>query len=454
MVIAADRRQARTVFRYIAGLLDGSPLLSTLVEQRTKEGISLSNRVTIEVHTASFRAVRGYTIIGAVLDEVAFWRTEETAADPDVEIVNALRPGMATVPSSLLVAISSPYARKGALWQAYAEHYAKDGDPILVWQADTRSMNPLVPEREIARAYEEDESAAAAEYGAQFRRDIESFVGRETVEACVIPGRAELPPSSALSYLGFVDPSGGSQDSMTLAIAHREKDRAVLDLVRERRPPFSPEQVASEFAELLKQYRVSLVRGDRYGGEWPREQFRKAGIEYNPLRKPSPTSTPSFSRRSTRARWSCSTISGFWHNCSGWSGAPHGAARIPSTTDRTVVMIWRTPRPALSGWCSPSGATPSSRSRKGTKKTRKLIAGAGGRGVGTGHRAAAGARAAGDGCGRGIDEGRLCWGTARSGNPAPRAGLSLQTTDPRSNCAASKPIEVTQRRNPWRFDSN
>jgi len=46
-------------------------------------------------------------------------------------------------------------------------------------------------------------------------------------------------PVPGVGYAAFVDPSGGSADSMTLAIAHADKDgRAVLDAVRERRPPF------------------------------------------------------------------------------------------------------------------------------------------------------------------------------------------------------------------------
>ena len=36
----------------------------------------------------------------------------------------------------------------------------------------------------------------------------------------------------------------------------------------------------ADFAALLKSYGLSSVTGDRYAGEWPREQFRKAGIEY------------------------------------------------------------------------------------------------------------------------------------------------------------------------------
>jgi two-component sensor histidine kinase len=43
------------------------------------------------------------------------------------------------------------------------------------------------------------------------------------------------------------------QDAMTLAISHREKpDIAVLDAIREVRPPFSPDAVVLEFIVLLR----------------------------------------------------------------------------------------------------------------------------------------------------------------------------------------------------------
>ena len=284
MVLAADRKQARTVFRYVVAFLEGVPMLASLIERKTAEEIDLSNGITIEVHTANFRSVRGYSVVAAVLDEIAFWRSEESM-NPDVEIINSVRPAMATVPGALLLGISSPYARRGALWEAYRAHFGQEGDEVLVWQADTRSMNQAVPQSFIDKAYEEDEAAASAEYGAQFRSDLEAFVSRDAVDAVVIPGRFELPPASHLSHVGFVDPSGGSADSFTLAISHVEKDKRVLDLVRERKPPFSPEAVVAEYAEILKAYRVLAVSGDRYAGEWPREQFRKAGIGYIPSEK-------------------------------------------------------------------------------------------------------------------------------------------------------------------------
>ena len=277
-VIAADRKQARTVLGYVNGLLD-IPMLSRLVEKRTLESVDLANGVSIEVHTASYRSIRGYSVPLAVCDELAFWRSED-AADPDEEIVNALRPCMATVPGSLLVGISSPYRRAGLLLRMHERFYGRESDDVLCWRADTASMNPMIDQAVIARAFELDAVAAAAEYGAEFRSDLESYVDRAVVESAIVPGRFELPPVGGCRYGAFTDPSGGSRDSFTLAIGHRENEVSILDCIRERKPPFSPEQVVAEYAETLKAYRIRSVSGDRYAGEWPREQFRKHGIEY------------------------------------------------------------------------------------------------------------------------------------------------------------------------------
>ena len=285
LIIATDRKQARTIFRYIRALLTRVPMLARLVERETTDTFDLSNNVTIEVATANFRSVRGLTIVAALCDELAFW-PQENSSSPDEEVLAALRPAMATIPGAKLLCASSPYARRGALWDAHRKHFGKEHDPVLVWQAATRVMNPTVRQSVIDDAMERDPASAAAEYLAQFRSDIESFVPREAVEACVAQGVRERAPVSGVTYCAFVDPSGGSADSMTLAIAHGHDGDTVLDATRERRPPFSPEAVAAEFAALLKSYGVTRVVGDRYAGEWPREQFRKSGVEYEPSAKP------------------------------------------------------------------------------------------------------------------------------------------------------------------------
>jgi hypothetical protein len=105
-------------------------------------------------------------------------------------------------------------------------------------------------------------------------------VTRDVVEAAIIQGRYELPRVEGIRYHAFVDPSGGSSDSMTLAITHMAGTRVIVDAIRERRAPFSPDDVVKEFSDTLKTYGIGKVTGDRYAAEWPRERFRVHGIEY------------------------------------------------------------------------------------------------------------------------------------------------------------------------------
>jgi hypothetical protein len=284
VVVATDRRQATVIFKYVRAFLGVGPLVQT-IERETADVLQLSNSIDIEIQTASFRTIRGRTVVAALCDELAFWMGDDSA-NPDVEIVAALKPAMATIPRAMMLKASSPYARRGALWNDWRRHYAKDDSLVLVWQADTRTMNPSIPQSVIDAAYENDPADAAAEYGAQFRSDIEAFVTREAAEACVVEGRLELPPVSGVAYSAFCDPSGGSSDSMTLAIAHRENNVAILDAIREIRPPFSPEGVVAEFCTLLKSYRVHTVTGDRYAGLWPRERFQVHSVSYIAAAKP------------------------------------------------------------------------------------------------------------------------------------------------------------------------
>jgi hypothetical protein len=134
-----------------------------------------------------------------------------------------------------LLCASSPQSCRGLLWESYRKHLGKEGDPILVWQAPTRTMNPLLPRGKVDAALEKDPARNRAEYLAEWRSDLEGLVSREAVEACVDFGVRERPPIQGIRYVGFVDPSGGSVDSFTLAVAHYTAGVAILDCLREVR---------------------------------------------------------------------------------------------------------------------------------------------------------------------------------------------------------------------------
>lgn len=285
MVITPNKKQARNIMNYIRGFLSEVPMLKRLILAETKEGFELKNNINIEIAPASGKTIRGYTLVAGLLDELAFFKTDIDAAEPDTAILEALRPAMMTIPNSMLICASSPYSKRGVLWNAFNKYHGKNGADVLVWKADTLTMHPSASKKDIERAYAEDPASADAEYGGNFRSDIDAFISREVVEAATVKGRFELAPTNHFVYVGFADPSGGSSNSFTCAVCHTDPrtQRIVIDAVREVRPggrtgTFSPEAAVSTCATLFKAYGVRTIKMDRYAAQFPVELFAKYGI--------------------------------------------------------------------------------------------------------------------------------------------------------------------------------
>jgi hypothetical protein len=83
-IVACDRDQSRICLNYTKAFFETGPLRG-LVERETEDGLWLANRVDISVQTNNFRAPRGRPILMGILDEVAFFR-DENSSTPDVEL--------------------------------------------------------------------------------------------------------------------------------------------------------------------------------------------------------------------------------------------------------------------------------------------------------------------------------------------------------------------------------
>jgi len=276
--LATDRDQAKICLNYVRAFFTSIPMLSDMVGRETSNGFELSNNVDIAVATNNFRAVRGRAVLAAILDECAFYQSESSTS-PDVETYRALMPGLATLPSAMLIGISSPYRRAGLLHQKFKDHYGRAGD-VLVVKATSKMLNPTLDQSIIDQALIDDPAAAKAEWLGEFRDDVGGWLPSEVIEAAVDVGITVRPPRPDFRYVSFCDPSGGARDSFTCAIAHLEKDIGVLDCLVEIKAPFNPTEATATIAGVLKEYRLKNTVGDRYAAAWVTDGFARQGINY------------------------------------------------------------------------------------------------------------------------------------------------------------------------------
>ena len=168
LCLAQTQSVANQILNYVEENLLGSKILKQKFVGRTAEGIELTGHVRIEVRPASFRKLRGPTFIGICADELGFWYSEDYYANTDVEVLNAARQGMLTT-RGMVVTISSPYAKRGVLWNAYKKHFGPDGSPlVLVAKGTTRDFNPLIDQADIDLELERDPERNRAELLASF----------------------------------------------------------------------------------------------------------------------------------------------------------------------------------------------------------------------------------------------------------------------------------------------
>jgi hypothetical protein len=286
LIISPDIRQSGIMLSYARAAIEGSPLLSQQITNTTTDSVELGN-LSIETRAASMKRLRGPTYVAVFGDEIAFF-PNENSVNPDVEVLNSVRPGLATT-RGMMVLISSPYSRRGILWHTFSNHHGPAGDKlILVARAASRQLNPTLPQSVVDRAMERDPAAASAEFGAEFRTDIEGYVSLDAVMACVAKGVIERAPVPGTAYECFVDMSGGAQDSAALCIGHLAagKETIVLDCLREIRAPHSPEAACAEFADVMRTYNLVSATSDKYAASWPVEQFSRYGVLLRPEAAP------------------------------------------------------------------------------------------------------------------------------------------------------------------------
>src|SRR5262252_5475513 len=204
LCVALDQRVAKIILDYAEASFERSPILKQLIASRTADALELTNGITLEVRPASFRKLRGPTYVAVLADELAFWYVDAAYANPDIEILNAVEPGLATTGGPLILA-SSPHARRGVLWDVFRRHYGTGGDTRssswLTVRAGRsihpcRSASSIVRWRRTAPAQRLNTSPSSAPMSRASSRSRWSRVASVTIARCCRLRASPIAPSS------------------------------------------------------------------------------------------------------------------------------------------------------------------------------------------------------------------------------------------------------------------
>ena len=168
--------------------------------------------------------------------------------------------------------------RSGLFYKKISENFGKPG-AILTAKAATWVMNPTLPfdGEFITARFKENPAFARAEFGSEWRQDLESFVSLEAVR-----------PASRRVYLN------ARHNAATDTLRHMIRSAALTTPQPRYRPqgrrhgysrsdreatsPHDPESVFAEFSDIMRSYRCKRWISDRFGGEWVKSSARRNGI--------------------------------------------------------------------------------------------------------------------------------------------------------------------------------
>jgi hypothetical protein len=295
-LLANDEEQAGDDLDLAAKLVRMNPLLEREVKIRAKAIERKDGRGVLSILPAK-------DVAGAHGKTAGFIGYDEIHAYRDYSLLEALAPDPTR--SDVLVWISSYdslwHVAGRPLWDLYQRgRRGDDARMLFSWYSGDFCTDPdfaELPAEQRANPsmaswtnphYLEDERLRLP--SPKYRRLHLNLGGQpegaalsaEKIEAAVDTGCTVRPRVDGVSYVAFVDMSGGSNDDATLAIAHADGKRVVLDLVMDQgpRPPFDPRRAVKRFAATLKEWGLARVQGDAYAGQTFRADFEAEEISY------------------------------------------------------------------------------------------------------------------------------------------------------------------------------
>jgi hypothetical protein len=171
LIVAPDLRLGRQTLRYVRGAAETNPELAPLlVAPSSSDSLTIrrpdGHLVSVECLPASRggSALRGRTLVCAVLDECAFFRDENSVIN-DVDLFRAVAPRV--LPGGLVILASTPWLEQGLLFEFFTKNF---GTPANAMAAHGPTLL-MLPSRRNAEAVAREEESAAQFFGADILKE-------------------------------------------------------------------------------------------------------------------------------------------------------------------------------------------------------------------------------------------------------------------------------------------
>lgn len=285
-VLSLSLDTAKVVYNHITGNVLAKPALRALLaEEPTSDTVVLrhpSGRL-VEIKIVA-GAKAGGTLVarwsaGVIFDEAPRMSGDEAVVNfPDARASALGR----LLPGAQLVALGSPWAPAGPVYDTVTERWGKPGADLLVIKAPAYAMNPVWwTEARVAEFRARNPDLARTEIDAEFADPEAALLSSVDLDACTRQAPAELPPDPRCAYVATIDPAARG-NAWTLVLGTREGGRVRVVLVRQwigsKVAPLSPAAVLVEMAALLRPYRCDRVLTDQWASDALRDLGRPLGL--------------------------------------------------------------------------------------------------------------------------------------------------------------------------------
>nr|HMR07997.1 hypothetical protein [Polyangiaceae bacterium] len=294
VVVAPDTRLARQAIRFALGAAKACPEIAPLVESQTNDGFVVRRpdgyRVQLEAlpATRGGSALRGRTLVAALMDESSFFRDRDSGSVNDSELYRALIV-RCSVPGAMLLVVSTAWLESGVLHELIGKnHPERGGRPAsaVAAIAPTELMREgdAHIQRIVAEERERDPQNAAREFDCiAFSGGAGLFFDTQAVSACLVDIPHPLPPEQRCYVGAGVDPAFRS-DAFAGVITRQRRNEVVFEVAElfERRPergaPLVPSVVMGDFSKVAKRHGARALATDSFYVESVREHARNAGL--------------------------------------------------------------------------------------------------------------------------------------------------------------------------------